>query len=113
MRLVNVDSLYHHLFTCSDGRICPNTDIDNWPIQFDVKTIKKIIREEPIVFDIPNNPTNGDVIKAIFPNTVVDDYDYGKDPVIDVYGIDAAEYITLRKAWWDAPYQKGGSDEVN
>ena len=48
---------------------------------------------------IPDNATNGDVIKAMFPNTEVDDYDYGKDPVIDVYGIDDTEYITLRKAW--------------
>lgn len=57
---------------------------------------------------IPDNATNGDVIRAMFPNTEVDDYDYGKDPVIDVYGID--EYITLRKAWWNAPYQKGGKE---
>ena len=54
---------------------------------------------------IPDNATNGDVIKAMFPNTEVDDYDYGKDPVIDVYGIDNTEYITLRKAWWNAPYK--------
>lgn len=57
---------------------------------------------------IPDNATNGDVIKAMFPNTEVDDYDYGKDPVIDVYGIDDTEYITLRKVWWNSPYQKGG-----
>ena len=63
-----------------------------------------------IVIDIPDNATNGDVIKAMFPNTEVDDYDYGKDPVIDVYGIDDTEYITLRKDWWNAPYQKGGKE---
>ena len=57
---------------------------------------------------IPDNATNGDVITAMFPNIEVDDYDYGKDPVIDVYGIDDTEYITLRKAWWNSPYQKGG-----
>lgn len=59
---------------------------------------------------IPDNATNGDMIKAMFPNTEVDDYDYGKDPVIDVYGIDDTEYITLRKTWWNAPYQKGGKE---
>ena len=59
---------------------------------------------------IPDNATNGNVIKAMFPNAEVDDYDYGKDPVIDVYGIDDTEYITLRKAWWNAPYQKGGKE---
>lgn len=59
---------------------------------------------------IPDNATNGDVIKAMFPNAKVDDYDYGKDPVIDVYGIDDTEYITLRKEWWNSPYQKGGKE---
>ena len=59
---------------------------------------------------IPDNATNGDAIKAMFPNAKVDDYDYGKDPVIDVYGIDDTEYITLRKEWWNAPYQKGGKE---
>lgn len=59
---------------------------------------------------IPGNATNGDAIKAMFPNAEVDDYDYGKDPVIDVYGIDDTEYITLRKAWWNAPYKKGGKE---
>lgn len=56
---------------------------------------------------ILDNATNGDVIKALFPNTEVDNYDYGKDPVIDIYGIDDTEYITLRKTWWNAPYKKG------
>ena len=59
---------------------------------------------------ITDNATNGDVIKAMFPNTEVDNYDYGKDPVIDVYGIDDTEYITLRKDWWNASYQKGGKE---
>lgn len=59
---------------------------------------------------IPDNATNGEMIKALFPNTEIDDYDYGKDPVIDVYGIDDTEYITLRKVWWKAPYQKGGKE---
>ena len=101
MRLVDVDSLYRHLFTCSDGRICPDTDIDNWPIQFDVKTIKKIIRKEPIVFefDIPDNATNGEVIKAMFEPNWIRRMD---DVVREEYEFDAD--------WWKAPYQKGGKE---
>lgn len=58
-------------------------------------------------FDL-NNATNGEVIKALFPDARVDDYDYGKDPVIDVYGIDDTEYITVRKNWWNSLYKKEG-----
>lgn len=107
MRLVDVDSLYRHLFTCSDGRICPNTDIDNWPIQFDVKTIKKIIRKEPIVFefDIPDNATNGEVFGKIM------DYMFMDDAYITT---DKHGYLHLRGVkddWWNAPYQKSGNSE--
>jgi len=76
-------------------------------IQIEGYTVENaVLNGTPILDDA----TNGDVIKAMFPNTVVDDYDYGKDPVIDVYGIDNTEYITLRKAWWNASYQKGGKE---
>lgn len=60
---------------------------------------------------IPQNATNGDVIKALFPDARVDDYDYGKDPVIDVYGIDDTEYITVRKNWWNSLYKKEGDEK--
>ena len=60
---------------------------------------------------IPGNVTNGDVIKALFPDARVDDYDYDEDPVIDVYGMDDTEYITFRKNWWNSPYKKEGDGE--
>ena len=80
------------------------------PLDDELKEIWTVIRTVWNGTPIPDNATNGDVIKAMFPNTEVDDYDYGKDPVIDVYGIDDTEYITLRKAWWNSPYQKGGKE---
>ena len=78
---------------------------EHWYTDKELWTVVKAVQNG---IPIPDNATNGDVIKAMFPNTEVDDYDYGKDPVIDVYGIDDTEYITLRKTWWNAPYQKGG-----
>lgn len=98
MRLVDVDSLYRHLFTCSDGRICPNTDIDNWPIQFDVKTIKKIIRKEPIVFefDIPDNAINREVFKQIFGIYAT-----------ELWAKPESEFLE----WLNERYQKGGNSE--
>ena len=40
---------------------------------------------------IPDNATNGDVIKALFPN----EHDFETD---------------FDEEWWNAPYQKGGKE---
>ena len=50
-----------------------------------VTTIKALENGTPI----PDNATNGDVIKALFPN----EHDFETDFDAD---------------WWNAPYQKGG-----
>lgn len=42
---------------------------------------------------IPENATNRDVIKALFPN----------EQICGVVG-------NVEKSWWDAPYQKGGKE---
>ena len=60
---------------------------------------------------IPDNATNGDVIKAIFPKDVkvITQHD-------DIFG---RRFIDLRVGqldceldddWWNAPYQKGGKE---
>lgn len=80
----------------------------------EVQTEKRMLTCEQIIANgtpIPEHATNGDVIRALFPDARVDDYDYGEDPVIDVYGIDDTEYITVRKNWWNAPYKKEGDGE--
>ena len=81
---------------------------------FDLTIIKTVLEHQKDTIEdvvvINEGMSNGDVIKAMFPNTEVDDYDYGKDPVIDVYGIDDTEYITLRKNWWNSLYQKGDKE---
>lgn len=53
---------------------------------------------------IPDNATNGDVIKAMFPNIKV-----------NVSGgvVRSDRYTQFDLSWWNAPYQKGGKDEVN
>lgn len=53
---------------------------------------------------IPDNATNGDVIKAMFPNAT--DYEYS-----DAFRLVSGHYIELDKlkvfdlAWWNAPYK--------
>ena len=56
---------------------------------------------------IPDNATNGDVIKVMFDTTEEDFYD--EDRMVDVYGLDRTDDpSTFYADWWNAPYQKGG-----
>lgn len=56
---------------------------------------------------IKNGATNGDVIKELYLDTEVNDFgDFSKDAIIDIYGVDKGEYITVRKNWWNALYER-------
>lgn len=58
---------------------------------------------------IPDNVTNGDVIKAIFDTT--EEHFYDEDRMVDVYGLDRTDDpSTFYADWWNAPYQKGGKE---
>lgn len=56
---------------------------------------------------IPDNATNGDVIKALFPNSDIEEHRTYMKIVEGDYLLPCAYQ------WWNAPYQKGGKDEVN
>lgn len=51
---------------------------------------------------IPRGATNGDMIKAMFPNA-----EYGKDELGNMFVISSAQlgYIVFRESWWNAPYK--------
>ena len=51
---------------------------------------------------IPDNATNGDVIKALFPTADISLNDSCFEGVVNKYGFDMK--------WWNAPYQKGGKE---
>ena len=56
---------------------------------------------------IPDNATNGDVIKAIFDTT--EEHFYDEDRMVDVYGLDRSDDpSTFYADWWNSLYQKGG-----
>lgn len=55
---------------------------------------------------ISDNVTNGDVLKAMFPNIVVEEQ--SKDLFI-VFNMDF-QGTPFYKVWWNAPYQKGGKE---
>lgn len=50
---------------------------------------------------IPENATNGDVIKALFPRIKLK-----KFPTF-LRVIDGEEYIPMTYDWWNAPYKRG------
>ena len=66
---------------------------------------ENIIRFSKPVFVIPENPTNGDMIKALFPNT--------KSRLDEKTGITLVKWADgtskcFKTNWWDAPYRKEG-----
>lgn len=58
---------------------------------------------------IPDNATNGDMIKAIFPNIQISDSEVMKNVYTGIpYGELIGANIDCMREWWNSPYQKGG-----
>lgn len=53
-----------------------------------------------IKINLPTIPTNGDILKAMFPGI---DVKY-RDDVVDVYGMSSFS-VTFKADWFDAPYE--------
>ena len=73
-----------------------------------VENLIKILQQGVI---IPENATNGDVIKAMFPNATIDStFDNEKLNeelgLIIIKGMDNGN-VPFYKEWWNAPYKKG------
>ena len=57
---------------------------------------------------LPDNPTNGDIIKAMFPNLNSDNGDS-----IALLDIDGFVITTFTKKWWNAPYKENKNEFRN
>ena len=57
---------------------------------------------------IPDNVTNGDVIKAMFSNGKCSEY--FADVEMKTEENDTRFKSVFDRDWWDAPYQKGGKE---
>ena len=57
---------------------------------------------------IPNNATNGDVIKAIFPNISIEEDNL--TGYVVVFGLDEKRKVFLMD-WWNATYKKEQGDK--
>ena len=71
----------------SDFRVCISCDLYNGKY-----------------IEIPDNATNGDMIKAIFPNSDIEEHRTYMKIVEGDYLLPCAYQ------WWNAPYQKGGKE---
>lgn len=73
-------------------------------------SVECVLGNTPTVFTIPENPTNGDVIQAIFPDTEIEGN--GSEGAIQSIAVSigyGTSYFALD--WWNAPYKKGDASE--
>lgn len=59
---------------------------------------------------LPDNATNGDVIKALFPNATVYSYKDSFDMYSDVVICPQNSMLSADRDFWNAPY-KGGQED--
>lgn len=51
MRLIDAEKLFEDLFV-NNGKLCPDKDVDNFPITINVKDVKKAISKQPTACDV-------------------------------------------------------------
>ena len=73
---------------------------------FSNHAVAQQLMEVPPVLTIPDNPTNGDIIKALFPNVKIIDNGF------TIEWRENGKFITTFDGndWWNAPY-KAESEE--
>lgn len=100
MRLIDADELNERFeSSCTtECACCPYSD-DNCGLVHEADTVNAIV--------IPEGATNGDMIKALFPNIKINDIDCLK---MIYTGIDYKNMIGFNldatKEWWNAPYKE-------
>ena len=78
----------------------------------DLYTIKQIVCDYAVV--IPKGATNGDVLKAMFPNIKADVIKTNTGGYIEVKYLDTTDECdatAFRKDWWNKPYKRGSENE--
>lgn len=74
------------------------------PDEMQKKVDEAIQRGTPI----PDNATNGDVIKAMFSNVEI--YTDVINEIVDVEICEDSSELRCCVDWWNSPYQKGGNE---
>ena len=66
----------------------------------------------PKVLPIPENATNGDMIKAMALRDVIFDENFDDEYVVAIYENNKYR-IPIPKNWWNAPYKRGEVNEAD
>lgn len=95
MRLIDADELNERFeSSCTtECACCPYSD-NNCGLVHEADTVNAIV--------IPEGATNGDVIKAMFPNIEIEEID---DELIVAYKLDV-KGTPFYRVWWNAPYKE-------
>ena len=75
---------------------------------YELETIEMFLNAFKEMQIIPDNATNGDMIKAMFPNIEIT---YHNDN-IELYNKNSISAEVLYQ-WWNEPYKRGNENEVN
>ena len=100
MRLINADELKKKVYRIDDSLSLSSRDVIN----------EEDIDDAPTVFELPDNLTNGDMIKAIFPDVITTEMMatvHATTKVIccsEKHCKGAVSY-DFWKEWWNAPYE--------
>lgn len=71
--LISKKALINALFV-RNGKMCPDTDIDNFPITINVKDVKKAIRNAPTAYDVDKVVERLEELREMVPvNRLLDD----------------------------------------
>ena len=76
---------------------------------------KRIQSLPPVTPTFPKGATNGDIIKAMFPNIEVNEIETNTGGYIDVKYLDTireCDSMAFLRGWWNAPY-KGVQNETD
>lgn len=95
MRLINGDKIIRNLKKWSNPTVA---DRNNWCIQIieGEETVKAI--------PIPDNATNGDMIKDMFPNAIIEINEIGS--MVHVKYNNHTCWVNYELDWWNAPYKE-------
>lgn len=58
-----------------------------------------------LMIRVPENPTNGDIIKALYPDVII--HEYSIEIVVLLRNDDHYQKLKFDPSWWNKPYKKG------
>lgn len=86
----------------ADGTLCGN---------YELETTDMFLISFQRLQVLPDNATNGDMIKAMFPNSEI--YTDVINEIVDVEICEDSSELRCSIGWWNAPYKRGDSDGSN